>query len=89
MGRQGNRMGVFPYGFIALRRDLNVKIFSFPQVGDIAYLIHRAVIVKEVLEEFNIIKICYVHSCNEFYTDVSSISKIPDFGINTLDINLF
>lgn len=66
-----------------------MRRIDFPQVGDIAYLIHRPVIIKEVLKEFNIVKVCYLHSYSEFYTDVSSISKKPDLGINTLGINLF
>ena len=63
-----------------------MRMFSFPQIGDIAYLIHRAVIVKEVLEEFNIVKVRYLHSYNEFYTDISSIAPKPDIETNTLGI---
>ena len=66
-----------------------MRMFSFPQIGDIAYLIHRAVIVKEVLEGFNIVKVCYLYSYNEFYTDISSIAPNPDTETNTLGINLF
>lgn len=66
-----------------------MAVINSPQVGDIAYLIHQAVIIKEVLGEFNIVKVRYLHNCNEFYIDVSSISSRPDFEISTLDLNLF
>lgn len=66
-----------------------MRMCSFPQIGDTAYLIHRAVIVKEVLEGFNIVKVRYLHSHHEFYIDISSIAPKPDIETNTLGIDLF
>ena len=62
---------------------------SFPQAGDMAYLIHKAIIVKDILEEFHLVKVCYIHSNNDFYIDVNALAEKPNFDINTLDITLF
>lgn len=62
---------------------------SFPQAGDKAYLIHKEIIVKGVLEEFHLVKVRYIHSNNDFYIDITALAEEPNFDINTLGINLF
>ena len=62
---------------------------TFPQIGDIVYLIHRAAIIEDILVGFDFVKVRYLHNFDEFYTDVSAISLMPNIEINTLDINLF
>ena len=62
---------------------------EFPQAGDMAYLIHRAIIVKGVLAEFHLAKVCYMHSNHDFYVDITALTKEPNLGINSLGINLF
>lgn len=61
----------------------------FPQSGDMAYLIHKAIIVKDVLAEFHLAKVCYIHSNNAFYVDITALTKEPNLGISSLGINLF
>ena len=62
---------------------------TFPQIGDIVYLIHQAAIIEDILVGFDIVKVRYSHNFDEFYTDISAISLMPNIEINTLDINLF
>ena len=62
---------------------------TFPQIGDIVYLIHQAAIIEDILVGFDIVKVRYLHNFDEFYTDISAISLMPNIEINTLDINLF
>lgn len=61
----------------------------FPQIGDIAYLIHRPVIVKEILADFQIIKVSFGYGEHDFYTDITALTKEPNLSISSMDINLF
>lgn len=61
----------------------------FPQIGDIAYLIHRAVIVKEILADFQIVKVSVGNGEQDFYTDIMALTKEPNLSISSMNINLF
>lgn len=61
---------------------------TFPQIGDIVYLIHQAAIIEDILVGFDIVKVRYLHNFDEFYTDISAISLMPNIEINTLDIKV-
>ena len=71
-------------GYISWRQD-RVRF----AIGDIVYLIHQAAIIEDILVGFDIVKVRYLHNFDEFYTDISAISLMPNIEINTLDINLF
>lgn len=62
---------------------------TFPQIGDIVYLIHRAAIIEDILVGFDIVKVRYLHNFVNFTPVFPAISLMPNIEINTLDINLF
>lgn len=49
---------------------------TFPQIGDIVYLIHRAAIIEDILVGFDIVKVRYLHNFDEFYTDVIALNVV-------------
>lgn len=62
---------------------------NFPHVGDIHFFMNKAVVIKEVIKEFHIVKISYVNSNTDFYTDVTALTIQPNLEINSLDIRMF
>ena len=74
---------------ILFREGSDLMGQDFPQTGDIAYLMHKAVIIKEVWECFHIVKVSYTQGEHDFYIDIMALSQHPVFSINSLSINLF
>lgn len=60
-----------------------------PQIGDIAYLMQKAVIIREILETFQIVRVCFLNDDTDFYVDIISLKKQPDYRFSSLSINLF
>ena len=58
-------------------------------VGDILFYINNAVIVKEIFEQFHLVKVCYIGSNKDFYTDITALTKEPNKEIKSIDIRLF
>ena len=60
-----------------------------PQIGDIAYLMQRAVIIREILKTFRIVRICFLNDDTDLYIDIIYLKKQPVYTISSLSINLF
>ena len=50
---------------------------DFPQVGDIRFFNNQKVIVKEVIKQFHFVKVSYIDSNMDFYTDITSLTIQP------------
>jgi len=70
-------------------RFLIMKKLFLPQIGDIAYLMQKAVIIREILETFQIVRVCFLNDDTDFYVDIISLKKQPDYRFSSLSINLF
>ena len=66
-----------------------MKKLFLPQIGDIAYLMQKAVIIREILETFQIVRVCFLNDDTDFYVDIISLKKQPDYRFSSLSINLF
>lgn len=65
-----------------------MKKLFLPQIGDIAYLMQKAVIIREILETFQIVRVCFLNDDTDFYVDIISLKKQPDYRFSSLSINL-
>lgn len=70
-------------------RLLIMKKLFLPQIGEIAYLMQKAVIIREILETFQIVRVCFLNDDTDFYVDIISLKKQPDYRFSSLSINLF
>lgn len=50
---------------------------NFPQVGNIRFFNNKEVIVKKVIKQFHFVKVSYIDSNIDFYTDVTSLTIQP------------
>lgn len=66
-----------------------MKKLFLPQIGDIAYLMQKAVIIREILETFQIVRVCFLNDDTDFYVDIISLKKQPDYRFSSLSIKLF